>query len=259
MTFASMNWTEENGLLLIPLSLGWLAIWLLMPADKQRSRFLGGLVGLAAVLTMQWLLLPQMGDLVRDVLFFLFAGAAVLSAALMITDRNPVYSALWFALVTLSVCGLFLLNSAPFLAASTIIVYAGAIIVTFLFVIMLAQQSGTSSDYDQRPFQPGMASFLAFALLGALLFTLQEWGGIDRLNTNTDAQPGQFIALPAGVAPNPLSQAHYDNKNEIGSLRVLGRSLFGDYLFMVELAGTVLLIATIGAIAIAPRRSQGTL
>ncbi len=254
-----MEWNEENGLLLIPLGLGCLAVWWLMPSAKQRPRILGGLAALAAILMMQLMLLPPAGDYVRNVLFFLFAAAAVISAGLMITDRNPVYSALWFALVTLAVCGLFLLNSAPFLSASTIIVYAGAIIVTFLFVIMLAQQSGTATSYDQQPIQPAMATIGAFILLGALLFTLQEWGHIDGKSTNQHAEPGQFIALPEGIQPNPLSQAPQDNPHEIGSLRVLGRSLFGDYLFAVEIAGTVLLIATIGAIAIAPRRSQGTL
>ena len=74
-------------------------------------------------------------------MFYVFAAVAVLCAGLMITDRNPLYAALWFALTTLAVCGLFLINSAPFLAAATIIVYAGAIVVTFLFVIMLAQQA----------------------------------------------------------------------------------------------------------------------
>ena len=254
-----MEWTEENGLLLIPLGLGWLSVWWLMPSVKQRSRILGGLAGLAAILMLQLMLLPPAGDFVRNGLFFLFAASAVISAVLMITDRNPVYSALWFALVTLAVCGLFLLNAAPFLAAATIIVYAGAIIVTFLFVIMLAQQAGTTDNYDQHPVQPGIASLGAFILLGALLFTLQEWGHIGGKNPSEHAEPHQFIAVPVGIHPNPLSQAPLDNPHELGSLRVLGRSLFGDYLFTVELAGTVLLIATIGAIAIAPRRSQGTL
>jgi len=254
-----LEWTEENGLLLIPLGLGWLAVWLLMPNGKQRPRILGGLAGIAAIVMMQVMLLPPAGDLVRNILFFVFAASAVISAALMITDRNPVYSALWFALVTLAVCGLFLLNSAPFLAATTIIVYAGAIIVTFMFVIMLAQQAAPGAGYDDKPFQPATASLGAFLLFGALLFTLQEWGGINGKNQKPEALPGQFISLPAGTVPNPLSQAASDNPNEIGSLRVLGRSLFGDYLYAVELAGTVLLIATIGAIAIAPRRSQGTL
>lgn len=254
-----MELNEENGLLLIPLGLGWLSVWWLMPAGKQRPRILGGLAALAAILMMQLMLLPPAGDLVRNVLFFLFAAGAVISAGLMITDPNPVYSALWFALVTMAVCGLFLLNSAPFLAASTIIVYAGAIIVTFLFVIMLAAQSGVANNYEYQPVQPLFATLGGFILLGALLFTLQEWGHIDGKNVNPNAEPGQFVSVPDGMHPNPLSQAPIDNPHEIGSLRVLGRSLFGDYLFAVELAGTVLLIATIGAIAIAPRRSQGTL
>ncbi|WP_010587666.1 NADH-quinone oxidoreductase subunit J family protein [Schlesneria paludicola] len=257
-----MEWLKENGLLLIPLGLGWLAVWLLMPAGKHRPRILGGLVGLAALLTLQPMLLPATGDFIRSALFFVFAATAVISATLMVTDRNPVYSALWFAIVTLAVCGLFLINSAPFLAATTIIVYAGAIIVTFMFVIMLAQQTASSGGYDNHPFQPGVASFGAFVLLGALLLTLQQWGGIDGKSTNDAPQSGQFIAVPVTIEANPLSQAAYTETNtsrEIGSLKVLGRSLFGDYLYFVELAGTVLLIATIGAIALAPRRSQGTL
>lgn len=252
-----MNWTAENMNLLLPLALGWLAVWLLLPSEKPRGRILGGLTAVAALLVLQATLLPPAGDLVRDVMFYVFAGAAILCAGLMITDKNPVYAALWFALTTLAVCGLFLLNSAPFLAAATIIVYAGAIIVTFLFVIMLAQQAG-SANYDRQAFQPGVASLLSFVLLGALLFSLQEWGGIDGKATDV-VKHGQFMTLPEGVQANVLSQPPASNPREIGSLRVLGRSLFTDYLYAVELAGTVLLVATIGAIAIAPRRSQGHL
>ena len=73
---------------------------------------------------------------------------AIVGGLLTVTSRNPVYSALWFASVVLSTSGLFLLADAPFLAAGTIIVYAGAIIVTFLFVIMLAQMEG-KADYDR--------------------------------------------------------------------------------------------------------------
>lgn len=253
-----MKWTEENGRLLFPLILGCLSVWMLMPSPKKRSRVFGYLFGLASFLMFKMMLLPSTGDLVRSSLFFLFGTTAVLSAALMITDRNPVYSALWFALTTLAVCGLFLLNSAPFLSAATIIVYAGAIIVTFLFVIMLAQQT-SAGNYDDNPTWPSVASIGGFLLLGTLLFGLQEWGAIDGKTVDAGAQPHQFTAVPAALKPNPLSQAAFDNPKEIGSLRVLGRSLFGDYLFSVEVAGTVLLIATIGAIAIAPRRSQGTL
>lgn len=247
----------KNGALLIPVCLGWLAIWWLLPREKPRSRILGALIGLGSLLALQNAFLPPAGVLVRDIMFYLFSGTAIVSAALMITDGNPVFAALWFALTTLAVCGLFLLNSAPFLSAATIIVYAGAIVVTFLFVIMLAQQSATA-NYDHRAVQPVTASVMSFVLLGAMLFALQEWGGIDGKAADT-ARDGQFVALDAKTKANVFSQPPASNKTEIGSMRVLGRSLFSDYLYVVELAGTVLLIATIGAIAIAPRRSQGTL
>jgi NADH-quinone oxidoreductase subunit J len=252
-----MNWSPENMQLLLPLCLGWLAVWSLLPREKPRGRILAGLTGVAAMLVLQATSLPPAGEIVRDAMFYVFAAVAVLCAGLMITDRNPLYAALWFALTTLAVCGLFLINSAPFLAAATIIVYAGAIVVTFLFVIMLAQQAG-SADYDRQSCQPGIASLLSFILLGILLFSLQEWGGINA-NTTDAARPGQFVSLPQGVQANILSQPPVSNPREIGSLRVLGRALFTDYLYSVELAGTVLLVATIGAIAIAPRRPQGHL
>jgi NADH-quinone oxidoreductase subunit J len=167
----------------------------------------------------------------------------------MITNRNPVYSALWFALATLAVCGLFLMQSAPFLAAATVIVYAGAIVVTFVFVIMLAQQSG-ATVYDQRSRQPFFATVFGVLLLGALMAMLKTTS-TDDLHF-TDGQP------PVAAA-NVLSHPVNDQDQKLGTMLGLGRSLFGDYLFAVELAGTLLLVATIGAIAIAPRRRGGTL
>src|SRR5260370_1532557 len=86
--------------------------------------------------------------------FYLLGFVSLASAVLMITRRNPVYSALWFALVLLGNSGLYFLQQAEFLSTATIIVYAGAIVVTFLFVIMLAQPKGTagSSRHSQEPF-----------------------------------------------------------------------------------------------------------
>ena len=91
---------------------------------------------------------------------------------MLVTQRNPARAALSFALVVLSTCGLFLLLAAPFLMAATIIIYAGAIIVTFLFVLMLAQQEGPS-DADARSREPLLAAIVGFVLLGALLYVLQ--------------------------------------------------------------------------------------
>jgi NADH-quinone oxidoreductase subunit J len=252
------DWLRENYGLVVPLLLGAVAVWLLMPRlPYERSfRMAGGVAGVAALVTAGlWLTHPGEGA-TRALLFYLFATGAIAGAAMMITDRHPVYSALWFALATLCVCGLFLLRSAPFLAAATVIVYAGAIIVTFLFVIMLAQQHG-SAIYDQRAVRPFPAVFLGFAILGGMLFTIQEWRDSGRDSGDEAVIDTRFIGSPVSADANPLSRP-VENA-ELGTMRGLGRSLFGDYLFAVEVAGTLLLVAAIGAIALAPRRSQGTL
>ena len=239
-----MDWLAAHWQLVAALATGALAVWWLMPQRWERPRAVGYGLGLAAVLLLGAVLNASPADLSERVLFWMFAGSAMFCGILMITSRNPVYGALWFALVTLSTCGLFLLQSAPFLAAATVVVYAGAIIVTFLFVIMLAQQGG-AAVYDRRAFQPLLATVASFVLLGGLLTALLEWGS---------AAPPERIA---GTTQLPLSRPAGDEP--LGSMQGLGRSLFGDYLFAVELGGTVLMVACIGAIAIAPRRPQGTL
>src|SRR5207248_9683368 len=92
---------------------------------------------------------------------------------MMMTQKNAVDAALSFALVVLSTCGLYLLQAAPFLMAATIIIYAGAIVVTFLFVIMLAQQEGVSNA-DQRSREPFLASLAGCILLASLLCVLHK-------------------------------------------------------------------------------------
>ena len=287
----SVQWLTAHWQLALPMFLGALAIGLLMPKGERRSKLIGSLIGLAALGLIGGTLLRPSGALVQDTLFFLFSGVAIISATMMITNRNPAYSALWFALVTLSVCGLFLLQSAPFLASATVIVYAGAIIVTFLFVLMLAQQAGTT-NYDQNARQPGVIAFTGFVLLGALLFVITPPQATAGKSAKNDEPKTGFVSLapklvsvvkestpamqmrqaPIGsgentrspsmpsapVAETPPPQSTSGSTPEtFGTMRGLGRSLFGDYLFAVELAGTLLLVASIGAIIIAPKRSSG--
>lgn len=284
-----MQWLTEHWLLVLPMVLGALAVTRLMPKGEPRSTLVARLLGLAAVGFAGGTLLQPTGAVLHDALFCLFAGVAVLGAALMITHRNPAYSALWFAVVTLAVCGLFLLQSAPFLASATVIVYAGAIIVTFLFVLMLAQQAG-ATNYDQNSRQPGTATFLGFVLLGAMLFVLvpPKSGAAGRTQMGVvllaePSKPQQFVPIhrPLGrsaldgdaeraAEPSPEldepakrkdvpASTSVPTEKTFGTMRALGRSLFGDYLFAVELAGTLLLVASIGAIVIAPKRSSGKL
>jgi NADH-quinone oxidoreductase subunit J len=225
------------------------ALWLAMPQRADWFRVFAAFVAALALLGVVRSFDAPAGTLIEQTLFWMFAGGAVLCGVLMITSQDPVQAALWFAVTTLSVCGLFLQLSAPFLAAATVIVYAGAIIVTFMFVIILAQQDGATA-YDARARFPTAAICASFFLLGALATNLEHW-------TEQQAAAAKGPALVAAADPHPLSKIDRDgNTNE---LRALGRSLFGDHLFAVELAGTLLLVATIGAILTAPRRAQGTL
>ena len=248
-----MDWITQNWLLVISLGLMGLGVWWLMPSSWPRSRAGGWLLTLVGGGLLASRLHVATGPLAESILFWIFACGALLCAVLMITSRKPVYAALWFALVTFSTCGLFLLQSAPFLAAATIIVYAGAIIVTFLFVMMLAQQAG-ATIYDQRARQPLAATIVAFILLGALLVTIRVWDAHRAVAAVAQSQADQSRAA---ITTNELSRPAEDQP--IDTMHSLGRSLFGDYLFAVELAGTLLLIASIGAIAMAPRRAEGTL
>ena len=253
-----MSWIQHHWALLLPLVLGAIGVWLLMPG-KRAIRPLGGLAALGA-LALGFQLVAGDKD-ISGAMFVVISTFCLIAAVLMITSKNPVYGALWFALVTLCVCGLFLLQSAPFLAAASIIVYAGAIIVTFLFVMMLAQQSGAST-YDQSSRQPFVASVIAFTLLGMLLITFQSWG-TQQARIKHDALPAVEASVTAADSATDARTVHSLSrpvgKEKIGDLRGLGRALFSDFLFSVEIAGTLLLIASIGAIALAPRRAQGTL
>src|SRR5207249_5711277 len=103
----------------------------------------------------------------------MFAGGALVFGTVLVVQKNPARGAIAFAFVILSTCGLFLLLAAPFLMAATIIIYAGAIIVTFLFVLMLSAAGGPSDEND-RSREPLLGSLGGFAFAGLVLFTLHE-------------------------------------------------------------------------------------
>src|SRR5580704_5579287 len=156
----------------LPVLLGLTAVYLLLPGVRARSPLLGVGLGALALLLAGWLLIRGQVFDPPTFLFYAFSAIGISAAVALVTHHNPVRAALSFAIVILSTCGLFLLQAAPFLMAATTIVYAGAIIVTFVFVIMLAQQHGVS-DADQRSREPFMACLAGFVLLGAILFVLQ--------------------------------------------------------------------------------------
>ena len=242
-----MSDSAVQGVLYGSLAAGAVGMWLATSQRTGALRVLGSFLASAGLIAAVAMFSGPGGDVTNKILFWLFAGSALLSGVLMVTSREPVYAALWFALATLGTCGLFMMQAAPFLAAATIIVYAGAIIVTFLFVIMLAQQQGRSF-YDYRARTPIMSIVASWLMLAALLWNFQAW----QKAPTTEGGP----ALTAEAASNPFSQPEPE---KFSTLRALGLSLFGDYLYAVEIAGTLLLVAGIGAIAIAPRRAEGTI
>jgi NADH-quinone oxidoreductase subunit J len=226
----------------------------------------GGLMGLSILLFSLFWRAPA-GLSLSSFFFYLFSFTAVASAVLTITSKDPIYSALWFASVVLSTSGLFLLADAQFLAAGTVIVYAGAIIVTFLFVIMLAQMEGRAA-YDRAAREPGRASLIGYLLFGALLYSIflvTPPAGQRKIDSASDlmlprtrnlaalAFPAKRSQVAAVVERASRSTAQLADDSGAAKPHVagLGETLYTDFLIAGELAGVLLFAALVGALAIA--------
>jgi NADH-quinone oxidoreductase subunit J len=221
-----------------------LGLFFCFPDRPKSARWFGtvlaaagvGLTAVALVRVFQWPVLP---------LAVISAGvAAVLLAGRMITHANPVYSALYFGGVVLCSAVLVLVPGAHFLAAILVIVYAGAVLVAYVFVIMLAQQA-KPVEYDVTVRQPTVALIAGLGLIVAVLWALMQspFGAARDLPSVTGR--GTSTAGAAATA-NALNTS--DNVVNLGSV------LFGDYPVSIEVAGVFLLIAMIGAIVLASMR-----
>ena len=167
--------------------------------------------------------------------FYLFAGATIASAFMVIAARNPVHSVLWLILSFFSAAGLFILAGAEFLAMILVIVYVGAVAVLFLFVVMML-------DIDFAALRQGLLQYLPVGgvvgviLLAELLVVLGSWA-ID-----------PKIVRPAA----PLPQAA-----DITNTEALGHLLYTRYVLFFQAAGLILLVAMIGAIVLTLRHKPG--
>ncbi len=204
MNLDSLSKTQQaGGQIALAVALGVVGFYLLLP--RPRGRFVpGGIAALIAAVAVfgAWgyrTFGRPMPDLLGSILFWLFAGGALVFGTVLVAQKNPARGAIAFAFVILSTCGLFLLLAAPFLMAATIIIYAGAIIVTFLFVLMLSQAAGPSDEND-RSREPLYGSFAGFAFVGLVLFTLYQ--------TSLASAPAEPGALPhEGRLPAPVLTA----------------------------------------------------
>jgi len=177
MTLLAVPPPSAAGQLALAAGLAAVGAFLLLPKPGLRS-VAGGVAGLVAGLAVAaaWVVTTFGGPVANTVetaLFGLFAAGALGFGVVLVTQRNPARGAIAFAFVILSVCGLFLLLAAPFLMAATVIIYAGAIIVTFLFVLMLSQNDGPSDEND-RTREPLLGSLAGFAFVGLVLFALGQ-------------------------------------------------------------------------------------
>jgi len=164
-------------------------------------------------------------------LFIVLALVAMASAIAVIIQRNPVYSALYLILTFLSLAGLYLQLQAQFIAAIQVIVYAGAIMVLFLFVIMLLDLRKEEQRAVKGGYQLLIGLLLAATLLGELGLV---FGG------------GVLKGVPGEFSPEKVSA--------LGNTQVVGRLLFTDFLLPFELTSVILLVAIVGAIVLAKRR-----
>src|SRR5438874_8262774 len=168
---------QAAGQLVLAAGLAAAGFFLLLPKPRVRS-VMGGTAALVAAAAILGAWAHRMfgepaADWVGKLLFILFSTGAVGFGTVLVVQRNPARGAIAFAFVILSTCGLFLLLAAPFLMAATIIIYAGAIIVTFLFVLMLSHVEGPSDEND-RSREPLLGSLAGFAFVGLVLFAVQQ-------------------------------------------------------------------------------------
>ena len=165
--------------------------------------------------------------------FWLFSGIAVGSALLCITRKNAVTSALFLVVTLFSLAALFVILEAQFIAALQVLVYAGAIMVLFLFVIMLL-----NLGYRGPSDLPGWMGHAIMIAVGALL--VAELWAVTRI------VPSGGLRLPAGELTRVTEQE--------GAVRMISEPLFRDYLVPFEITSVLLLAAIVGAVVLAKRR-----
>lgn len=216
-----------------------IGLWLMLPRASTRGRTLGVLFALTSLVLFVWQL-PPLSDGATQMVFLPLATVTVISCAASVTARNPVYTAIWFGLALLGTAGLFMLQGAQFLGVATVVVYAGAILVTFLFVLMLAQPDG-HAFYDRLSWEASLSAITGAVVLGILVVMIRG-----ALFTP------EFLDVAAGVSQEARGE------NILGEQHVarLGGQLFSKHLIAVEVAGTLLLAALVGAVAIVAQGSS---
>jgi NADH-quinone oxidoreductase subunit J len=169
----------------------------------------------------------------KTVVFYLFSAVMIIGALGVITARNPVHAALFLVLAFFNAAGIWMLLQAEFLAITLVLVYVGAVMVLFLFVVMML-------DINLDRLREGFWGYLPVGALIGLLMVFEM----------AIILGGKYFGLEAMPEP-PTPQAGFSNTRE------LGRLLYTDYVYPFELASLVLLVAMIVAVALTHRKRKG--
>jgi NADH-quinone oxidoreductase subunit J len=165
------------------------------------------------------------------ILFFIFGAVAITAAVLTITRRNPVHSVIWLVLNFLALAGIYLLMKAQFIAVVQVIVYMGAIMVLFLFVVMLLNLK------EERK----LSENITYTKITAVLFTILFGSLMIYLFLNSSFSRLTSFGQPA---------------SEIGKADVIGKELFLNYAYPIEVAGILLLVGVIGSAVLAKKKFE---
>jgi NADH-quinone oxidoreductase subunit J len=171
-----------------------------------------------------------------QLLFYLFGGLALAGSLAVVAQRNPVYSVLAIIIAFFGLAGLYVQLDAPFVAVVQIIIYAGAIMVLFLFVVMLLnvpREDGAEWDRTHPYYRPG--PMRVGAVLAVLLGLQLVWA----------------LARTAGLGVG-VGEA----REGVDSVRDVGRVLFTDYMFAFEVTSILIIVAMVGAVVLARRREE---
>ncbi len=167
-----------------------------------------------------------------QILFSVFCFLAVLFAVFTVGSRSPVASAFSLVMVLFNVAAIFAIQEAHFAAAIQILVYAGAIMVLFLFVVMLLNIESVPLDFPRSSFRYVLAGLGSLSFFGVILFVVAE---------------GQSSLETDGYTPEMIA-------NSGGNIRLISQRMFSGYLFTFEIIAMLLLLAVVGAIVLAKRK-----
>jgi len=280
------------------LALGGVGVWASLPRRGLNPRALGGLVAASAgglLILILSVRAVSAGEGLPNLFFYIFSIIALGASLRVISHPRPVYAALYFILTILSSAGMYLILSAEFMAFALVIVYAGAILITYLFVIMLATQAPSAeepealAEYDRVAREPLAATGVGFVLL-ALLTTMMFSGAAElkpigpRTPDSTVASmlPGRQLDeirqsdLLSGVEkppPDRIESVHErtvevsrDGIHEVvakppgfdavSNVEGVGWNLLKEHPGSIEIAGVILLMAMLGAVVLARKKVE---